>query len=327
MQINTILFSKDRAMQLDAVLHSFFLHCLDATETTQLYVIYKSSSARHAAQYQRLETDYPAVRFIRQGKFRRDLLNLLNSAPTPSFLRLCYQLACALGAASFRTGHRLDLCMRRWVDTPRRKLIHALIPRDFTPGGTLFLVDDNIFVSDFRLNPMIQALCQNPKTLGFSLRLGHNTIVSYAANEPQSLPGFSLVSDNILQFRWVEARHDFGYPLEVSSSLYLNRSIAPLLASVAFRNPNELEAAIASRTSVFRESHPVLLCFERSVTFCNPVNIVQSFHPNRTGEHVQYGVDEPLKRFERGERVDVQAYSGFVPNGCHQEVELFFKRT
>lgn len=325
--ITVIIFSRDRAMQLDAVLHSFFLHCLDASETTQIYIIYKSSSAQHVTQYLRLETDYPTVHFIRQGNFRHDMLNLLNLAPMQSFLSLRYGLACALGALGFRTGTHLDLWMRRWVDTPRLKLIRALILHNPRPGGILFLVDDNIFVGDFHLNPVMQTLSQNPKALGFSLRLGYNTIVSYSANEHQPLPVFSPVNNGFLQFRWVEASHDFGYPLEVSSSLYLNTTITPFLVSVAFRNPNELEAAIASRASIFRESHPILLCFEHSVTFCNPVNIVQSFHPNRAGEHIHYEVDELVQRFERGERVDVHAYSGFVPDGCHQEIPLRFKQT
>lgn len=314
-------------MQLDGVLHSFFLHCLDAAETTQVHVIYKSSSTRYAAQYERLEIDYPTVHFIEQSNFRRDVLNLFNPSPNQPILSLRYQLACVLGALGFRTGIRPDLWVRRWLDTPRLKLSNSLIPRSPTPGGILFLVDDNIFVGDFLLDPMMQILCQNLKALGFSLRLGRNTNISYSANEPQPLPVFSPVCEGILQFRWVEASHDFGYPLEVSSSLYLNSPIVPFLASVAFRNPNELEAAIASRTSVFRESHPVLLCFERSVTFCNPVNIVQTFHPNRAGAHIQNDVNELSKRFERGERVDVHAYSGFVPNGCHQEIPLRFKQT
>jgi hypothetical protein len=67
------------------------------------------------------------------------------------------------------------------------------------------------------------------------------------------------------------------------------------------------------------------MCFEQSVTFCNPVNIVQTLYPNRVGEHIYYSVEELLERFERGERIDIQAYNGFVPNACHQEVSLHFK--
>jgi hypothetical protein len=67
------------------------------------------------------------------------------------------------------------------------------------------------------------------------------------------------------------------------------------------------------------------LCFETSVTFCNPVNMVQQSYPNRAGQSVAFNVGDLAKRFERGERIDVTVLNGFVPNACHQEVNFRFK--
>jgi hypothetical protein len=319
------MFSRDRAMQADATLRSFFLHCLDAREVTQVYVIYKATSARHASQYERLAADYPLVEFLRQGDFRSDVLRLLDPYPAGRLSSRFYHLVSATGASGFRPGTFSDRYLRRLMDMTRLSLTRALLPRRSKPPcGGLFLVDDNLFVRDFELRSAMQALVDHPDALGFSLRLGRNTLYCYSANQTQSLPAFSSLADNRLKFCWGNASHDFGYPLEVSSSLYLDAVLAPFLAILPFRNPNELEAAMASRARYFRASHPALICYERSVTFCNPVNIVQSTYINRAGGKVCYTVDDLLERFERSERVDVAAYDGFIPNACHQEVELVF---
>lgn len=321
MKIKTIVFSRDRVMQLESVLHSFFLHCQDAAETAQVHVIYKSTSVRHTAQYQQLARDYPMVNFLCQSNFRADVLGLLNPYPANCLL---YRLLVTFGALGFNLGTRLDRFMRRFVDAPRYRLMHTLLPHITFPSGVLFLVDDNLFVRDFSLQSVLRTLTENSDAIGFSLRLGRNTTYCYSKEQPQPTPPFLESASNFLKFNWLGASCDFGYPLEVSSSVYLDSVIAPFLASITFSNPNEMESAMASRASIFRQSHPNLLSFERSVTFCNPVNLVQSFHPNRAGEQYQYSVDDLLERFECGERINVQVYSGFVPNACHQEAPLYF---
>ena len=326
MNVKTIIFSRDRAMQADATLQSFFLHCLDAKETVQVCIVYKATLARHAAQYERLATDYPLVKFVRQGNFRSDVIRLLDPYPGGRFSSRFYRLVSLLGMPGFRPGSRPDQLIRRFVDGPRRRIIRALLPRVVSSRGILFLVDDNLFVRDFSLQPALNALKEHGDALGFSLRLGRNTTHSYMAGQPQPPPDFLTLASGLLKFQWSDAPYDFGYPLEVSSSLYLESIIVPFLAALAFRNPNELEGAISSRADSFRGNRPTLLCFEQSVTFCNPVNVVQSIYSNRVGENIRYSTDDLLERFERGERVDVAAYNGFIPNGCHQEVQFFFKR-
>jgi hypothetical protein len=74
----TIIFSKDRAMQLDATLNSFFRHCQDA-EKSSIFVLYLTTSEHFEQQYQSLAVDYPNVAFLRQTHFRRDLLQVLSA--------------------------------------------------------------------------------------------------------------------------------------------------------------------------------------------------------------------------------------------------------
>ena len=83
-----------------------------------------------------------------------------------------------------------------------------------------FLVDDNLFVRDWLVSEVLTVLEENQQAIGFSLRLGLNTSVSYSLNKKQQFPECLAVAPNILKFSWVKATHDFGYPLEVSSSIY-----------------------------------------------------------------------------------------------------------
>ncbi|MCL5290547.1 MAG: hypothetical protein ACOY35_11670 [Bacillota bacterium] len=71
-----IIFSKDRAMQLEATLHSFALHCRDP-QMISLWVLYRTSDDHHEKQYGLLRDLYPAVKFVPETDFKSQLLALL----------------------------------------------------------------------------------------------------------------------------------------------------------------------------------------------------------------------------------------------------------
>ena len=190
----------------------------------------------------------------------------------------------------------------------------------------LFMVDDNIFVGDFKIADVTEALKTDRQAIGFSLRVGTNTQYSYARNMRVALPDFERIAADILRFNWTTSQSHFGYPLEVSSSVYRSRDIIPLLNAIDFSNPNILEGLIEANKYFYVQSNDRLLCFETSVTFCNPVNIVQTVCDNRAGSNNLYAADELAKKFDDGLRIDVPQYSCFVPNSCHQEVELKFRK-
>ncbi len=268
-----VVFSKDRAMQLDGTLASFYGRCADGKRVA-MKVLYTTSDDEHERQYGILRETYPEVEFMKEGDFRRDLLDLV--APY------------------------------RYV---------------------LFLVDDNLFVGDFTLRDGEEALERNPRALGFSLRLGRNTGFCYMLNREQPLPPFEEQGPSILCYAWTGAACDFGYPLEVSSSLYRLEDIRPLLEQIEFRNPNTLEALLDANKGLFSGSRDLLLCYTTSVTFCAPVNKVQKvFITNRGGTRDGYTSEKLAELFGQGIRIDVDRYRGFEPGSCHQEVDLFFKK-
>lgn len=264
------VFSKDRAMQLQAAIESFFLHCRDHSQI-ELCVLYKASNQLCRRQYEKLKEKFRDVSFIEEVDFKEQVLAVV--------------------------------------------------------GGfeyVLFLVDDNLFVRDFYLADIVKSLRGNDDAVGFSLRVGPNTTYCYAQDAGQQVPAFRQVDDGILKYDWTRAEHDFGYPLEVSSSVYRTADILELLRKVEFSNPNTLEWAMAANSHLYQRARNSLLCLESSVTFCAPVNVVQTVWDNRVGGNHNYSVDKLAQIFEEGGRIDVERYSGFVPNSCHQEVELHF---
>ncbi|GIM47102.1 hypothetical protein DNHGIG_26510 [Collibacillus ludicampi] len=267
-----VIFSKDRAMQLDATIRSLMLHCRDHQQLV-LKVLYTTSNPYMENQYHELIRTYDTVEFIKEHEFKSELLSSVADYPY-----------------------------------------------------VLFLVDDNLFVRDFSVMDLIHSLETHHDVLGFSLRLGNNTDYCYPLARKQKLPAFLAVDHGFLKYNWTQAEYDFAYPLEVSSSLYRVDDILPLLIQTEFSNPNTLESGLAAYANRFVSQKNFIMCNQQSITFCNPLNVVQNVFHNRAGNRSHYSVHELRKMFDQGFRIDVERYSGFVPNACHQEIDLYFKR-
>ncbi|MEA3332401.1 MAG: glycosyltransferase, partial [Pseudomonadota bacterium] len=271
--ITGIIFSKDRALQLDAGLRSFFRHCQDH-DTISIKIIYTCSSNFFADQYQELSREHQKCDFVKEEDFKTDLIAAIKGAE-----------------------------------------------------HTLFLVDDNIFTQNFTIQETTQQLINNSEVLAFSLRLGRNTKECYILNTRQPLPDFTTnAPGNILHFNWTSAEGDFGFPLDVSSSIYRVSDLMPLVQRLDFHDPNTLELYLSHHKNIYEKIAPKLACFNNSVTFCNPVNIVNTSCICRAGERQEYSSLEFAKLFAQGLRIDIEKFTQFIPGGCHQEAELsFFK--
>lgn len=289
MDILGIVFSKDRAMQLDALLRSFFSHCMDANQIS-LKVLYTGSSEVFLDQYSELAAEYPMVDFILQNDFKQDVLCLLDIQP--SFLARFFS--------------------RKKADNSKKYV--------------LFLVDDNIFIGDFSFSQIVEALGIEEKALGFSLQLGENINYCYPLNAALCFPPYESILANIIRYSWPEAGEGLNYPLEVSSSVYRWPEIAALLPDLAFSNPNILEARMAAKAENYRDTHPYLLSYKRSVTFCNPVNKVQSTYDNKSGHKFEYTTETLAQLFEEGYRVELRPFREMIPEAAHQLVDITFTR-
>lgn len=298
-----VVFSRDRAMQLDGTLRSFLLHCMDAYKV-EITVIYKASSIPHKIQYERLQNYYSKfnVDFMEEDSFRNDLIQLLNG-----FVHIC---------------QTFWLCINMLRTVPLMGVLDEVIHKYNHKKYVLLLVDDNLFVRDFSLDTAINAISKHSDAIGFSLRLGKNIKLCYTSNSHQSIPPFEELTSDIIKFNWTSAIGDFAYPLEVSSSIYRIHDILPFLNYWRFNNPNTLETVLAGKTRFFTRRQPFLLCYSKSVTFCNPINKVQNGVSNRAGSRTDYSAENLMRMFDQGYRIDVEKLTHFIPNSCHQEVEI-----
>ena len=56
-----LVFSKDRALQLQATIESFLLHC---SEDVEICVLYKATNELHQEQYENLQAKFPDISFV-----------------------------------------------------------------------------------------------------------------------------------------------------------------------------------------------------------------------------------------------------------------------
>ncbi|WP_139995409.1 hypothetical protein [Paenibacillus paridis] len=264
-----ILFSKDRALQLDAALRSLYLHALDIS-AAQIKVLYTTSNAFYEAQYDRLKASFPQVQFIREEQFRQQIL------------------------AAIENSHYV-----------------------------MFIVDDCLFVRDFTLQSVMNTLAAHGDLLGFSLRLGPNIRYCYTMDAPQAIPAYQSIEYGYCKFDWTAAQHEFGYPLEVSSSVYRTDDLLPHLQQLDFSNPNTFEGIMAGNARGIAAERHYLACNEASLAFCNPLNLVQNVYANRAVNKQEYSSHELALLFENGNRIDVTRYTNLIPEACHQHVSIF----
>ena len=99
--ITGIIFSRDRALQLDATLRSFLLHCQD-NQQSNVHVIFQTSEALHDKQYRQLIQEYGNYRnifFHPETRFRRDVLRWATAEGGAGLVDLPVPTNCAAGYA------------------------------------------------------------------------------------------------------------------------------------------------------------------------------------------------------------------------------------
>ncbi len=186
----------------------------------------------------------------------------------------------------------------------------------------LFVVDDSIFTNPYSLRDICFAMDIFQGAVGFSLRLGKNTEHCYPIEMKNDIPDFQSLGNEVCAFNWTSVGNgDFGYPLELSSSFYRMKDINIMLENCQYNTPNSLEWAL-SQNLVLVKDLPFLLSYEKSVAFSNPINKVQKENNNRVGINPDFIPEKLLEIYLRGGRIKHENFSGFISNGCHQEVEM-----
>jgi hypothetical protein len=81
----TVIFSKDRPMQLDLCLTTNEKYCVEKSIRNEV-VIYKTSNNRYEECYEKVKQEHPNVQFIKENNFKTDLIETLKKKKYVLFL-------------------------------------------------------------------------------------------------------------------------------------------------------------------------------------------------------------------------------------------------
>jgi hypothetical protein len=305
-----IVFSKDRAFQLEACLRSLLAQCQDVNEVP-IRVLWTVSNSNHRQSYAILCILFayrPNIEFMEESSFRSDLMVVWGGVVRNSWRGHVVRRAAKLSGS--------------WA----RKLIQPFMSLLVRPAPVvLYVVDDSIFLRSFCFSECAKRLLAMEDALAFSLRLGRGLTRFYMGDRDQEVPKFTPVEEDsgIYQFRWADADGDFGYPLEISSSLLKSKLILSRLLRKDWRSPNTLEMTLAGMAGRYRKKHPLLLTFQDPRAVSVPLNIVQQdFTDNRHGGQKRYDADSLCGLFLKGIRADLSGLDQIKPASVHAEIDL-----
>jgi len=267
MKLATIIFSKNRAMQLHACLTSLKKHTQDYSKI-DIFVLYKATEYEH--QYEILKKEFPEVSFILEIELTKQICGII----------LKYD-------------------------------------------AIMFVVDDTVFYRSFNALICTEILFKTTGAIGFSLRLGKNINWTYLSKVELKLPNtWREIRKGYYRYKWKGLYMDFGYPMEVSSSIYKTRDIEPILRNIK-GDPGHIESVLNQHKGKSRLKKPYLLCHKNSVAFASPINIVRDCTKCGAGQKYPHSTKELAVLFDEGKRIDITKIPKEI-NACHQEMECIF---
>jgi hypothetical protein len=278
----TIIFSKNRPLQLSLLLDSFYNQCLQPN-STDVYVIYNYDD-EYEKSYKTLKKEQKnlgrIVNFVNEKRVKKSFKSTVLSAIKQ------HEFILFLVDDNIFTGS-FDL----------DQIISLLLSNSDFIGFSLRLGMNTNYC--YPLNKMQKI--PNSRSFTYNLPLSFDR----EKEERKRL--------KIFAFNWWTSEHDFNYPLEISSSIYGKNHIEYLLKNAEYNNPNSLEGLLSHCSSLFSFSTPMLFSYKTSVAFCAPMNKVQDTAPNNRFSGINiYSPRNMLKMYENGFRVDWKKFNGFI---------------
>ena len=266
--LQIIIFSFNRAMQLDTLLTSFCKHW--KSPSYQVDVIYNTSDKYFQKGYQRLMEKF--------GKSETILFHKESKGCTP------YKISEIIG--NLRNAKRFFVNPR--IRNPKSNFRQMLIElmEQSKAKEVMFMTDDAMYINDVDVTEsMIEWLESSSRHRQISLRLGAGM-----NNQPSNV---RVGADGLMKWKMSDVNHmtNWGYRFSVDAHIYDKQLILEYYKKCIFINPNTLEGYIENmlyKQGLVNEtisfSKPMLLSF--------PINMVQNESDN---EHL--GVDcEKLNR-------------------------------
>jgi hypothetical protein len=289
--INTIIFSFNRAIQLDLLLRSIVKH--DEKKMLGVSVLYACSEQKYEQGYEVLKERFPQVQFIREEKFAPRFV--------PPFFPLYWH----------NYFWWLKYKHTRTVSGNFRKQLINLVA-DSEKEYVMFLTDDSMFYKPISiLQPVLADIRRRPLHNSFSLRHGTN-IMGGNFSYRNALLSWNVFEDH--------DHPEWSHPFSVDGHIYSKRFILKAFRKVWFKNPNTLECNVACYvkekkflSSVFSNKKSALVGFElnrmQDINENHNLNIDSNYLNGlfNEGYHMRISFDENTNQLFRPSnfRVDV----------------------
>jgi hypothetical protein len=278
-----VIFSKDRAYQLDGLLHSLAWATGEPLDATVLYTV---STEQHERQYQQLQREWHGgfvhgVRFILQSNFGEDMQLLLRMA----------RRVLLLTDDSIFT-HHVDLrAVDKLLDVPEVLGVSLRLGRNTTHCW---------MAGRDQVLPTFTPADGGALTFRWTDADGD-------FGYPFDLSSSAYRTDDLI-------------PYVGDYLLRTPEDILPYLES-KLRGPNHMEDTLWGAAHEFIDRSPWLACFETSAAFACPWNRTAAdpaYARNRAGEDPELSAQALADAFDRGGRFDVAQYRGLVTRGAHE---------
>lgn len=272
--IDTIIFTKDRACQLDLLLQSIVKN---GNNLFNISILYEASSQEYKDGYLKASERFPSherFNWVEEEDFEKDTLELLNRSK---------DLVC-------------------------------------------FFVDDNILYRPLELKQEEIEDIVDDDIFCLSLRLGANTVVQneYIGSLCVLPSHLKLIDHKFLAWDWrtLPPFTNFAYPFSVDGHIFRREEVLKIASQYEFVTPNAFEG---NGIRFLADSPPRMSCLKRSVLVNTPLNLVGSSE-NKSGQKFGKSLQELNEEYLSGNIPDFDGMDFSEVRGCHQEIEIKFKR-
>lgn len=250
--LQIVIFSYNRAMQLDALLESVKKYLL--WQDYEIDVLYNTSDNKYQLGYDILIEKYKNISFYKE----RPLLYT-----TYSFAELTNLFNIKL----------LCLCPHlRRKKTNFRHLLLRVLRKSSTPF-TMFMTDDSVFIRPVKFELKdFEWVQEDPSERQLSLRHGEEVI------------GVKSIKTTDNGYEWSFSDYGnndhWGYRFSLDAHIYCRVTLSSLLKRASFSNPNTLESSVLLH-SCHKGMFSIGRCFRQMGILSYPINIVQTTFSNK----------------------------------------------
>ena len=250
-KIDTIIFSFDRAMQLELLLESIEEHDID--KILNIIILYSYSNFNYQKAYTILRRKFPQFNWQEEEIYNPPKSNF-------DFDLLYWH--------NFYWWMKHNYLRRNRSDF-KQKLVKILT--ESSDNLIMFLTDDCLFYRNIIIpKDCIQQILDTSGKTSFSLRHGANLKGGIYSSEKDVIHWNMYENDE---------KTDWGYPFSVDGHIYLKSAIVPILRKTIFTNPNTLEGNLCFYIKK-KQLFPYVTANKESCLIGLELNRVQNVSPN-----------------------------------------------